>query len=48
MEYLVTWKNILPCVMDERFSWMKKMDELSNERWQQNCCEKLNKRNKME
>jgi hypothetical protein len=39
--------------MDERFSWMKKwminkMDEFSNERWQQNYCEKLNKRNKME
>jgi hypothetical protein len=37
MEYLVTWRNTLPCVMDERFSWMKKwmtnkMDELSNER----------------
>jgi hypothetical protein len=22
-KYLVTWKNILPCVMDELFSWMK-------------------------
>jgi hypothetical protein len=39
--------------MDEQFYWMKnmmrnKMDELSNEHWQQNCCENLNKRNKME
>jgi hypothetical protein len=34
--------------MDERYFWMNKIDELSNERWQQNCCEKLNKRNKME
>jgi hypothetical protein len=30
----------MPCVMDEQFFWMKKwminkMDELSNERWQQ-------------
>jgi hypothetical protein len=24
MDYLVMWKNILPRVMDERFSWMKK------------------------
>jgi hypothetical protein len=36
MEYLVTWKNILPHVMDEQFSWMKKwmknkMYELSSE-----------------
>jgi hypothetical protein len=31
-------------------SWMndEKMDELSDERWQQNCCEKLNKINNME
>jgi hypothetical protein len=39
-KYLVTWKNLMPCVMDEQFFWMKKwminkMDELSNERWQQ-------------
>ncbi len=29
-KYLVTWKNYLPCVMDERYSWMKKMDDKSN------------------
>jgi hypothetical protein len=51
-KYLVTWKNISP-YMDEQFSQMNflmknKMDELSNEHWQQNCHEKLNKRNKME
>jgi hypothetical protein len=32
IEYLVTWKNILPCVMDEKYFWIKwminKMDEL--------------------
>jgi hypothetical protein len=53
MEYLVTWKNILPYMdktifLDQIFLMRNKMDELSNERWQQNCCEKLNKRNKME
>jgi hypothetical protein len=30
------------------FLMRNKMDEVSNEHWQQNCCEKLNKRNKME
>jgi len=39
MIYLVMWKNILPPIMDEQFSWMKKciinkMNELSNEHWQ--------------
>jgi hypothetical protein len=24
MKYLVTWRNILPHVMDERYSWMEK------------------------
>jgi hypothetical protein len=38
-KYLVTWRNILPPIMDEHFFWMKKcminkMDELSNECWQ--------------
>ncbi len=41
MEYLVMWKNILPHVINEWFSWMKKMndinkmDAISNEHWQQ-------------
>jgi hypothetical protein len=40
MKYLVMWKNILPCVMDDQFFSMKKwminkMDKLSNEHWQQ-------------
>jgi hypothetical protein len=50
MKYLVMWKNILPCVMDERCFWMikwmiNKMDELPNKPSQQNCYEKPNKRN---
>jgi hypothetical protein len=41
MEYFVMWKNILPCVIDEQFfldekkNDLNKMDELSNECWQQ-------------
>jgi len=34
MKYLVTWRIILPHVMDELF-WMIKLDEISNEHWQQ-------------
>jgi hypothetical protein len=39
MEYLVMWKNIQPCVVDEQYymiiKWMiNQMDKLSNEHWQ--------------
>jgi hypothetical protein len=30
IEYFVTWRNILPHVVDEQYYWMKKMFDKSN------------------
>jgi hypothetical protein len=38
------WMNDL---FKMNFLMIKKKDELLNEHWEQNCCEKLNKRKKM-
>jgi len=53
-KYLVMWKNIFPCVIDEWYLWMKMwkkmtIDELSHEHSQQVLfCKKMNKRNKIQ